>query len=58
MKDLNWDEFPQHPYYLDLAFSDFHAFPTIEQWLGSQQFPHEWSVETSITSYFENITDV
>ncbi|KAL4092242.1 hypothetical protein QTP88_026776 [Uroleucon formosanum] len=54
LDSLKWEVFPHPPYSPDLAPSDFHLFPRMKTWLGTQRFDDDEELRVRVTEWFRS----
>lgn len=52
INDLQFKLFPQTPYLLDYAPSDYYLFQNLKKWLGGKRFSNNEEVESAVNGYF------
>ncbi len=52
---FKWEVFGHPPYSLMLVLSDYHLFPWLKGWLGSQKFANNDELQWSVTMYLKKI---
>ncbi len=52
LNQLKWDVFHPSSYSLDLAPSDYHLIPSLEQDLGGQHFTMEEDLQSVVSEFF------
>uniref|UniRef100_A0A1B6ITX5 Tc1-like transposase DDE domain-containing protein n=1 Tax=Homalodisca liturata TaxID=320908 RepID=A0A1B6ITX5_9HEMI len=51
LNSFGWNIFEHPPYSPDLAPSDFHLFPNMKKWLGSQRFTDDEELKNSVSGW-------
>uniref|UniRef100_A0A670YEL7 Tc1-like transposase DDE domain-containing protein n=1 Tax=Pseudonaja textilis TaxID=8673 RepID=A0A670YEL7_PSETE len=51
---FKWEIFPHPPYSPDLAPSNYHLFPRMKTWLGTQRFDDNAELLAGVTDWFKS----
>uniref|UniRef100_A0A670Y7B2 Mos1 transposase HTH domain-containing protein n=1 Tax=Pseudonaja textilis TaxID=8673 RepID=A0A670Y7B2_PSETE len=51
---FKWEIFPHPPYSPDLAPSDYHLFPRMKTWLGTQRFDNDAELQAGVTDWLKS----
>lgn len=54
LSQFKWDVFIHPPYSPDLAPSDYHLFPHMKKWLGSQHFDDDEDLQNAVTGWLRS----
>ncbi|GBM64499.1 hypothetical protein AVEN_123694-1 [Araneus ventricosus] len=55
LEQLKWDVSDHPEYSPDLATSDFHLFPELKKWLGSQRFQRKEEIQNKIKARLKSL---
>ncbi len=55
LQKFKWEVFGHPPYSPDMAPSDYHLFPRLKGWLGSQRFANDEELKQGVTTYLQKL---